>query len=364
LATRASKDPGISREEDRTAWAERAQRIGFDPSPIRDAALAQQEKGETVWSRVLDGIKGIAMRGQAIVAAMGLAPRDGDPLIPEQTGKLSPQGYAAAQAVASGVRHLGQNEAGFSHFDLIRASLSFGGPIGVADIEARIDALAERGMLLTDRDGAMMTTRGAAELEREVIALWAQGKDQSAPLVADLVGPKVQQVAREMGLRRLSPKQEAAASLMLESKDRVVGVQGVAGAGKSTMLQPVTRIAGEQGRPVVALAVGAEIARKLGDDLGVPSASVAAFLGRHKALLKGDGAPALQERSLAELKGAVVIVDEASTLSSKQAADLMRSPIAPRSPASRWWVTHGNMARSRPVNPSRTCSGKVLPPPN
>ena len=324
LATRASKDPGISREEDRTAWAERARRIGFDPSSIRDAALVQQEKGETVWSRVLDGIKGIATRGQAIVAAMGLAPRDGDPLIPERPGKLSPQGYAAAQAVASGVRHLSQNEAGFSHFDLIRASLSFGGPIGVADIEARIDALAGRGELLTDSDGAMMTTRGAVELEREVIALWAQGKDQSAPLVADLVGPKVQQVAREMGLRRLSPKQEAAASLMLESKDRVVGVQGVAGAGKSTMLQPVTRIAGEQGRPVVALAVGAEIARKLGDDLGVPSASVAAFLGRHKALLKEDGAPALQERSLAELKGAVVIVDEASTLSSKQAADLMR----------------------------------------
>jgi hypothetical protein len=53
----------------------------------------------------------------------------------------------------------------------------------VADIEARIDSLAERRILLTDPDGAMMTTRGAVALEREVIALWAQGKDQAKPLV-------------------------------------------------------------------------------------------------------------------------------------------------------------------------------------
>jgi len=333
LATRAAKDPGISREEDRAAWAERAARIGFDPAPLREAALVPIEPGTTTWDRMLDGIKGMAAKGQAIVAAMGLSPKERDPLVPERSGRLSPKDFASAQAVASGVRHLSQNEAGFSRFELIRASLSFGGPIGVGDIEARIALLAAQRLLLTDPDGAMMTTRGAVALEQEVIALWAQGKDQAAPLVKDLAGPKVQQVAREMGLRRLSPKQEAAASLILEAKDRIVGVQGVAGAGKSTMLQPVTRIVGEQGCFVVALAVGAEIARKLGEDLGVPSRSVAAFLGRHRALLKEDGAPALQARSLGELKGAVVIVDEASTLSSKQAADLIR--LAHRAEAAR-----------------------------
>jgi conjugative relaxase-like TrwC/TraI family protein len=324
LATRAAKDPGISRQEDRTAWAERANQIGFDPNPIREAALAQIERGETAWSRLLEGIKGIAARGQAIVAAMGLAPREKDPLVPERPGRLSPTEFAAAQAVASGVRHLGQNEAGFGRLDLVRASLSFGGPITVSYVEARIDALAKRGSLLTDPNGVMMTTRGAVALESEVINLWSQGKDQAASLVDELAGPKVQQVARELGLRRLSPKQEAAASLILAANDRIVGVQGVAGAGKSTTLQPVTQIAGEQGHAVVALAVGAEIARKLGADLGVGSSSVAAFLGRHKALLREDGPEALQTRSIAELKGALVIVDEASTLSSQQAADLMR----------------------------------------
>jgi conjugative relaxase-like TrwC/TraI family protein len=176
LSTRAAKDPGISREEDRAAWAERAASIGFDPAPLREAAMAQMARGGTIWDRVVDGIKGIAARGQAIVAAMGLAPHEKDPLVPEGPGRLSPQDYAAAQAVASGVRHLSQNEAGFSRFDLIRASLSFGGPMQVADIEARIDSLAGRRILLTDPDEAMMTTRGAVALEREVIALWARGR--------------------------------------------------------------------------------------------------------------------------------------------------------------------------------------------
>ena len=99
--------------------------------------MARAERGETLWSRVVVGVRGIAAKGHAIVAAMGLAPQERDPLVPERAGALSPGRYAAAQAVSAGVRHLSQNEAGFSRLDLIRASLNFGGPIGVADIEAR-----------------------------------------------------------------------------------------------------------------------------------------------------------------------------------------------------------------------------------
>lgn len=324
LSTRAAKDAGATRDTDRAEWAERAAKIGFEPKSLVEAAMARAERGETLWSRVVVGVRGIAAKGHAVVAAMGLAPQERDPLVPERGGALSPGQYAAAQAVAAGVRHLSQTEAGFSRLDLIRASLNFGGPIGVADIEARVDLLAAKNLLLTDPDGAMMTTRGAVALEQQVRSLAREGHGQGAVLIDRNAGVEVQREARELGLRRLSPKQQAAAALILSSKDRIVAVQGVAGAGKSTMLQPVTRIASAQGRNVVALAVGAEIARKLGDDLGVSSKSVAAFLYRHQALLIDDGAPGLKERSVKELSHAVVIVDEASTLSSRQAADLMR----------------------------------------
>jgi hypothetical protein len=54
-----------------------------------------------------------------------------------------------------------------------RRQFEFRGPIGVADIEARVDLLAERKLLLSDPDGVMMTTRGAIWLEREVLS-WAR----------------------------------------------------------------------------------------------------------------------------------------------------------------------------------------------
>lgn len=323
-ATRSAKDPGATRDTDRAEWAGRAASIGFDPKPLIEAAMVRAEKGETLWSSLMGRMRSIAVQGRAIVDAMGVVPRPRDPLVPERGGHLSPTEWAAAQAVASGVRHLSQNEAGFSRLALIGASLNFGGPIGVADIEARVDLLAEKKLLLADPDGVMMTTRGAIWLERQVLELGGEGVGKGIALIDGHAGVAIQREARELGLRRLSSRQEAAASLILSSKDRIVAVQGVPGAGKSTMLQPVTRIAQAQGRNVVAMAAGAEIANKLGADLGIASSSVQAFLYRHRGLLMDDGAPNLIERSHHELAGAMLIVDEASTLSSRQAADLMR----------------------------------------
>lgn len=323
-ATRSAKDPGATRDTDRAEWAERAASIGFNPKPLVQAAMSRADRSETLWSSLVGRVRGIAAQGRALVEAMRIVPLSRDPLVPERAGRLSPNEWAAAQAVASGVRHLSQNEAGFSKLALIGASLNFGGPVGVADIEARVDLLAERKLLLSDPDGVMMTTRGAIWLEREVLRLGGEGAGQGTALIEGHAGVAVQREAREIGLRRLSSKQEAAASLILSSKDRIIAIQGVAGAGKSTMLQPVTRIAQAQGRSVVAMAVGAEIANKLGSDLGVASSSVQAFLYRHRGLLIDEGAPSLIERSHHELAGAVLIVDEASTLSSRQAAELMR----------------------------------------
>lgn len=324
LATRNAKDAGSTRESDRAEWAERANAIGFEPKALVEAAMVQAERGQTLWTRIVQQVRGVAAKGQAIVEAMGLSPQERDPLVPERAGSLTPEQFAAAQAVAAGVRHISQTEAGFSRFELIRTSINLGGPIKVGDIEARVDLLHDKGLLLADADGVMMTTRGAIALEQQVLDLARAGQGQGTVLVARHAGAAVQQEARELGLRRLSPKQEAAAALILSSKDRVLGVQGVAGAGKSTMLQPVTRIAEAQGRNVVALAVGAQIAQQLGKDLGVLSNSVAGFLYRHQALLIDDGLSDLKERSLHELTGSLIIVDEASTLSSRQAADLIR----------------------------------------
>ena len=323
LATRARKDPGSTRDADRAEWAERAAAIGFDPRPIIDAAKARAARGQTFWNVVTRGLRGAADKGLALVQAMGIAPRDHDPLVPERPGRLSPDDFVAAQAVAAGARHLSQNEAAFSRLDLVGASLALSGPVGVAAVEARIASLTERGLLIAGGDGKMITTQSAVDLEQQALRLIAEGKEQSSPVLAGPTGHVIQRVAREEGLRRLSPRQEAAASLILSAKDRFVGVQGVAGAGKTTTLLPVARIAEDHGHRVLALAVGSEIARKLGADLKVPSSSVDSFLSKHRALLDPSAPQHARERSSADLRGAVILVDEASTLSTRQAVDLL-----------------------------------------
>jgi len=100
-ATRAAKDPGQSHDADRAEWATRAASIGFDARPIVEAAMARAERGETLWSTILNQVRGVAARGVALEEAMGLKPREADALVPERPGRLSPQEWAAAQAVSA-----------------------------------------------------------------------------------------------------------------------------------------------------------------------------------------------------------------------------------------------------------------------
>lgn len=176
LSTRRAKGPEITRDVLAGEWRATAARVGFDPGVIATTAL-QRSGRETPWSRIGRGMRGVAAKGVALAAAMGLSPRDGDPLVPERIGRLNPKAYAAAQAVASAARDLGQREAAWDRLDLLRAALSVGGPLVAVDVEARISALQARGLLHTAPDGRMVTTQAALADERALLAERAQGKD-------------------------------------------------------------------------------------------------------------------------------------------------------------------------------------------
>ena len=64
----------------------------------------------------------------------------------------------------------------------VREGLSRGGPVTVADIEARLALLQAKGLLLGDGD-RMVTTQGSVRLEQAYLAAVEAGKGQSAPIV-------------------------------------------------------------------------------------------------------------------------------------------------------------------------------------
>lgn len=327
LSTRRGKElePDAARQV--AAWKETARAIGFDPSRLIESAMARSAGQQTVWSRVVEGMRGIGERGMAIASAMGLTPRDGDPLVPERLGRLEPKAFAAAQAVASAARELGEREAAFSRNDLIRTALERQGPVTVDMIEARIDLLQERGLLVgsgpTDRD-RMLTTEQALAMETKVIALAQAGKDSVQPIAdKDGVVARLQEQARAIGLRRLNTGQEQAGVAILTSRDRVHLVQGGAGVGKSATLAPVAAIAREEGRQVVALSHVGRIAREFGQKTASPASTVDGFLARYARVIDGSAGADKVAAARAELSGALVMVDEASQIGTDRLARLI-----------------------------------------
>lgn len=327
LSTRRGKElePDAARQV--AAWRETARAIRFNPSQLIARALDRAAGEQTVWSRVIEGVRGIGARGMAIASAMGLTPKDGDPLVPERLGRLEPKAFAAAQAVASAARELCEREEAFSRNDLIRTALQHHGPITVASVEARIDLLQGRGLLIGSGaadHNRMVTTAQALALEEKVIGLAMAGKDSVQPIAAqDGVVARLQQQARAIGLRRLNAGQEQAGAAILTSKDRVHLVQGGAGVGKSAALAPVAGIAREEGRQVVALAHVGRTAREFGEKTASPSSTVDAFLARYRQVMDGSASAERVAAARVELSGALVMVDEASQIGTDRLARLI-----------------------------------------
>ena len=253
---------------------------------------------------------------------MGLTPKDGDALVPERMGRLEPREFAAAQAVASAARELGEREAAFDRHDLIQLALSRGGPVQLADVEARIANLEGKGLLIGGE--RMVTTQGAVALEQRVIDLARDGEGRVQPILAgDDAAPLLQAAARELGLNRLNPGQENAGVTALQSPNRVELIQGAAGTGKSAALIPVAQIAKEQGHDVIALAHAGRTARDFGAKIGAPAKTVDSFLGRYARILDGSASDREMTRAKDALGGSVLMVDEASQIGNERLGKLI-----------------------------------------
>ena len=324
------------RKEDRTLadlvpeWRARAQALGLvrermalrPPRPL-DPLTGEQVRVPRVPAPDLPPND---IRSQKRAPALPKLPRDG--VSEGAEARLTGAGFRAPaelslkpergvlEAVARAVAHVAERRTAVPEAEIRAVALGHApGRYTLAEVDAAIARLVRDGELIEverrGMDRAFVTDR-AVKAERRVLASMRAGRGKGMALANG------EMVEKRLEPSRLTRGQREAVRTVLLSNDLVIGVQGHAGSGKTTMLSEVKELLGE--RKIQGLAPSAVAARVLAREAGIPTRTLQYFLTRFGDLSD----PERLARARAEYGGAVLAVDEASMTGSVRMEALLR----------------------------------------
>ena len=229
----------------------------------------------------------------------------------------------AGDAVRWAVEHLSERQAVFGHRDLLAATLGRDpGAVTVAAAERAIAALEHKGGLHAAQGldhGRHWTTDAALARESETIECMRAGQGAEKAIMRGWVAET------KLHRGRLNGGQKAAVKTILAAGDRVIGVQGYAGTGKTTMLKRLRVLAESRGHRVVGLAPSASAANTLEQESGIASETLQRFLARHAGVIECRGTSRGIRRLRGQFAKTVLVADESSLASSEQMRGLLRA---------------------------------------
>jgi conjugative relaxase-like TrwC/TraI family protein len=145
--------------------------------------------------------------------------------------------------------------------------------------------------------GRAFTTGEMIGYERDTIAAMRAGQNQHEPMVSSETWREVEEKHAH-----LSTSQRAAVEQIVSSQDKIMGLEGVAGAGKTTSLAAVREAAEHEGYEVRGLAPTSRAAHKLAES-GIESETLQRHLRREEQPQHGEKRLyVLDESSLASTK--------------------------------------------------------------
>ena len=294
LMTRAHKrdvDHGSLREH----WREQAAELGFDARDL--------------------GADAIERSPEKAAAAQAPLPGIGN----EDTAHAR---TVAEQAVGWAVSHLSEREAVFSRTDLLTAALTWQpGAVSIGHAVDAVGRLEKDGTLHAANlpvPGDSLTTDKAVADEKETIGLMLEGQNRGkAPM-------RARRVDKLLRNGPLTDGQKAAVKMIVSEKDRVIGVQGYAGTGKTTMLNRARVLLEKRGYELKGLAPSASAAQTLGAEARIETETLQRFLARNAGVAEGRLTRKGARDMRAAFKKTVLVVDEGSLASTVQARNLLR----------------------------------------
>ncbi len=177
------------------------------------------------------------------------------------------------------------------------------------NLDARIASGEFQGVERASMPGRQFTTARTIAAEREIVGRVREGRNHGEPLLS-----RSQAISVADQHPHLNRTQQTVVEDVLSSPDRIQGIQGFAGSGKTTTLSVIRSAAESQGYQVEGFAPTSRAARQLGE-AGVEAGTLQGFLARSATTVPPD------QRHL-------YFVDESSLASTNQMREFL-SRLAP-----------------------------------
>lgn len=339
--TKRTRDPKLNPDDKqalKAEWARRAEGLGFDAKALAEQAMSRSQLSAEAKlgtaERVREAINDIRANARIYT-------RPADELTTNGLARtlLTPTQLRTEMATASAIRMIGERETSWTRAELVKSALDLGlKGVTAEGVEARMQRLLEGGQVLAGKstriDGVpdRYTTPEHRMIERSTLDNVARGKGASPAMIA--MGEAPARLREAAGDKPLNAEQIAAGTLALGSDDRTVVIQGVAGAGKTTLISAIASVAHQEGREVIGLAFANKMVSDLRNDTqlrvrggevlqaGIAAQTVSSFINQHlRGALHGSG-PQF-EASRSAVAGKVLILDEASLVANKPMNDLL-----------------------------------------
>lgn len=237
-------------------------------------------------------------------------------------GVMRDDRLSGRQAMEFAAAHVIEREAVVSKNLLMQTALEHGaGRVSPKDVEKAFDKLEMEGHLVKLPDGNY-TTKKMLGSETWALEQVRDTKGQGRRILGEnTVSERLSAAEKQLGINYTAGQREAIVKT-LSTHDRFVGVQGLAGSGKTTMLRAVNDLAKSQDWTVRGMAPTGAAAKVLGRETGIQTDTVSMFLIKERQLqrdiefVQANAAPDFKR------KPELWLVDEASFLSQRQKAQI------------------------------------------
>ncbi|MCG3741177.1 conjugative transfer relaxase/helicase TraI [Vibrio cincinnatiensis] len=220
------------------------------------------------------------------------------------------------KAVSFALNHISEREAGFTQKELVVEALRYafeekGQALSKEEIEKELSKRSDT-LSAEFSDGTRWTTQAALDTEKQILSNIEKGKDQHTPYA------RSDQVYAFLATKpNMTTGQKDSIHLISTSKDSFVGIQGLAGVGKSTMLesnieliQSIKQMNHEQAQNVIGLAPTHAAVSEL-ESKGVKAQTLESLLSE---IRNGSKIPE-------NYKNTLFFLDESSMVNNKQALE-------------------------------------------